>query len=127
MQDDNQLSYKEKRKMFLDNFERDKEIAEIRAQKYLKESKERNQRRRKDINQLVEKRQKEIQEKEKEEQNQKEKKIQQLKEKERANEQKQSKLNKEIMEKYKQFRKNNLDKKGKDYRYSQLYEKYKKK
>ena len=30
------------------------------------------------------------------------------------------------MEKYKQFRKNNLDKKGKDYRYSQLYEKYKK-
>ena len=126
MQDDNQLSYKEKRKMFLDNFERDKEIAEIRAQKYLKESKERNQRMRKDINQLVEKRQKEIQEKEKEEQNQKERKIQQLKEKERAIEQKQSKLNKEIMEKYKQFRKNNLDKKGKDYRYSQLYEKYKK-
>ena len=126
MADENQLSYKEKRKMFLDNFERDKEIAEIRAQKYLKESKERNQRMKKDINQLVEKRQKEIQEKEKEEQNQKEKKIQQLKEKERAIELKQSKLNKEIMEKYKQFRSNNLEKKGKDYRYSQLYEKYKK-
>jgi hypothetical protein len=55
---------------------------------------------------------------------QKEELIKKFKEKERAIELKQSKQNNEIMEKYKQFRDKNLEKKGKDYRYSQIYEKY---
>ena len=121
---DHILSNKEKTKLFIDNFERDKEIAEIRAKKYLKESKERSQRMKNDINQLIEKRKKEIEKKDKEEKIQKEELIKKFKEKERAIELKQSKQNNEIMEKYKQFRDKNLDKKGKDYRYSKIYEKY---
>lgn len=122
---DHPLSYKEKRKIFLDNFERDKEIAEVRAQKYLKESKERDQRMKNDINQIVEKRKKEIEEKDKEEKIQKEAIIQKFKEKEKALELRHSKKNNEIMEKYKSFRNKNLDKKSKDYRYSIIYEKFK--
>jgi hypothetical protein len=122
--DDHQLSNKEKRKVFLDNFERDKEIAEIRAKKYLKESKEREFRMKNDINQLMEKRQKEIEEKDKKDQKKKEEIIKKFKEKEKAIELKHSKQNIEIMEKYKQFRDKNLEKKGKDYRYSKIYEKF---
>ena len=122
---DHPLSYKEKRKIFLDNFERDKEIAEVRAQKYLKESKERDQRMKNDINQIVEKRKKEIEEKDKEEKIQKEAIIQKFKEKEKALELRHSKKNNEIMEKYKSFRNKNLDKKSKDYKYSIIYEKFK--
>ncbi len=122
--DDNQLSSKEKRKLFIDNFERDKEIAEIRAKKYLKESKEREHRIKNDINQLMEKRQKEIEEKDKKEKQKKEELIKKFKEKEKAIELKHSKQKIEIMEKYKQFRDKNLEKKGKDYRYSKLYEKF---
>ena len=122
---DHPLSYKEKRKIFLDNFERDKEIAEVRAQKYLKESKERDQRMKNDINQIVEKRKKEIEEKDKEEKIQKEAIIQKFKEKEKALELRHSKKNNEIMEKYKSFRNKNLHKKSKDYRYSIIYEKFK--
>ena len=124
IESDNILTNKEKTKLFIDNFERDKEIAEIRAKKYLKESKERSQRMKNDINQLIEKRKKEIEKKDKEDKIQKEELIKKFKEKERAIELKQSKQNNEIMEKYKQFRDKNLEKKGKDYRYSQIYEKY---
>ena len=48
---------------FIDNFERDKEIVEIRAKKYLKEKKERKKRLDNDLNQLAEKRKKEIEDK----------------------------------------------------------------
>ena len=122
--DDHQLSNQEKRKLFLDNFERDKEIAEIRAKKYLKESKEREFRMKNDINQLMEKRQKEIEEKDKKDQKKKEEIIKKFKEKEKAIELKHSKQKIEIMEKYKQFRNKNLEKKAKDYRYSKIYDKY---
>ena len=122
--DDHLLSNREKRKVFLDNFERDKEIAEIRAKKYLKESKEREFRMKNDINQLMEKRQKEIEEKDKKDQKKKEEIIKKFKEKEKAIELKHSKQNIDIMEKYKQFRDKNLEKKGKDYRYSKIYEKF---
>ena len=124
IESDNILTNKEKTKLFIDNFERDKEIAEIRAKKYLKESKERSQRMKNDINQLIEKRKKEIEKKDKEDKIQKEVLIKKFNEKERDIELKQSKQNNEIMEKYKQFRDKNLEKKGKDYRYSQIYEKY---
>ena len=49
---------KERVKDFINNFERDKEIIEIRAKKYFKEYKERNQRKQNDLNQLMEKRKK---------------------------------------------------------------------
>ena len=123
--EDQKLSNKEKRKLFIDNFERDREIAEVRAKKYLKESKERDQRMKNDINQIVEKRKKEIEEKDKEEKMQKQAIIQKFKEKEKALELRHSKKNNEIMEKYKPFRNKNLDKKSKDYNYSKLYEKFK--
>ena len=123
--EDQKLSNKEKRKLFIDNFERDREIAEVRAKKYLKESKERDQRMKNDINQIVEKRKKEIEEKDKEEKKQKQAIIQKFKEKEKALELRHSKKNNEIMEKYKPFRNKNLDKKSKDYNYSKIYEKFK--
>ena len=50
---------KDRVKDFINNFERDKEIIEIRAKKYFKEYKERNQRKQNDLNQLMEKRKKE--------------------------------------------------------------------
>ena len=122
--DDNHLTSIEKRKLYLQNFERDKEIAEIRAKKFLKETKEREQRMKNDINQIVEKRQKEMEEKDKKEKKEKEEIIKKFREKEKAIEIKQSKQNMEIMQKYKQFKDKKLDKKGKDYRYSKLYDKY---
>ena len=127
IEDDNKLTSQEKRKLFIINFERDKEIAEIRAKKYLKESKERKQRMKNDINQLIEKRKKEIEQKDKEEQKHKEEAIKKFKEKERAIEQMHAKKNIGIMEKYKPFREKKLEKKEKDYRYMQIYEKFKKK
>jgi hypothetical protein len=51
---------KEKIKNFLDNFKRDKEIIEIRAKKYYKESKEIQKRMQNDIKSLIEKKQKEM-------------------------------------------------------------------
>ena len=53
-----------KLKNFLDNFNRDKEIIEIRAQKYYQESKQIQQRMKNDIDLLVEKKKKEMKEKE---------------------------------------------------------------
>lgn len=47
-----------------------------------------------------------------------------LREKNRAVEQRHSKLNGEILERYKSFANKNLDKKGKDYVYSKVYEKF---
>ena len=126
VQEDQPLTNQEKKKIFINNFERDKEIAETRAKKYLKESKERDQRMKNDINQLMEKRKKEIEEKDNQEKKRKEEYIKHLKEKERAIELKHSKQNIEIMEKYKEFRTKKLEKKGKDYRYSKIYEKFKK-
>ena len=72
-EDNNKLTKREKLQNYKETFERDKEIIEARANKYLKETKERNKRLDKDINQLAEKRKKEIEKKEKDEQLKKEK------------------------------------------------------
>ena len=66
-------------KNFIDNFERDKEIIEIRAKKYLKEKKERNKRIANDLNNLAEKRKKEIEDKDKKEKEKQEKMVIKLK------------------------------------------------
>ncbi len=127
MENQKLLTNKEKVKEFLDNFERDKEIVEIRAKKYLKESKERDQRMQNDINQLIEKRKKEIEEKDKEEKNIKEEKLRKFKEQEKAIEQKQSKLSEEIFIKYKPYINQKPEKTKKNYLYNQRYENFLKK
>ena len=60
----NKETKKLKLKNFLDNFNRDKEIIEIRAQKYYQESKQIQQRMKNDIDLLVEKKKKEMKDKE---------------------------------------------------------------
>ena len=84
----NELTRKNKLKSFLNNFERDKEIAETRAKKYFQEYKQINKRMEKDIKQLTDKVKKELEEKEKEDKKKKEDLIQEFKKKERAIEQK---------------------------------------
>ena len=73
--DDEELKNKKEKnlKNFIDNFERDKEIIEIRAKKYLKEKKERNKRIANDLQQVAEKRKKEIEDKDKKEKEKQEK------------------------------------------------------
>ena len=51
---------KERVKDFINNFERDKEIIEIRARKYFKEFKERSQRKQTDLETRMKKREEEI-------------------------------------------------------------------
>ena len=51
---------KEKIKTFLDNFEKDKELIEIRAKKYQQESRKLTEKMRNDINKLIEKRKREF-------------------------------------------------------------------
>ena len=118
---------KERVKDFINNFERDKEIIEIRAKKYYKEYKERSQRKQNDLNQIIERMKKEIEEKEQETKKENEEIRKKFKEKEKAIEKKQSKQNEEILLKYKPFVNQKLDKSKKNYLYNQRYEKFLKK
>ena len=127
MEDHKTLTNKEKIKLFLENFERDKEIVEIRAKKYLKESKERGQRMQNDINQLVEKRKKEIEEKDKEQKAIKAQFFQKFKEDEKKIEKRQSKLNEGIILRYKPYMHQKAEKTKKNYLYSKRYESFLKK
>ena len=67
---DSNLNKKDKIKLFLINFEKEKEIAEIRAKKYSEESKKRKAKMKKDIDSIINKRKKEIDLKEEEEKKQ---------------------------------------------------------
>ena len=102
-EENNKISNREKLQLFCDNFERDKEIVEARAKKYLKEARERNKRLAKDINQLMEKRKKEIEQKEKDDELKKDEIRKNFIEKEKEREQKRLKVNQDMMLKYKQF------------------------
>ncbi len=124
MEEHQELSNKEKMRLFIDNFERDKEIVEIRAKKYIKESKERGQRMQNDINILVEKRKKEMEEKDKNEKKEREEIIKKFKEQEKAIEQRQSKLNEEIILKYKPYINQKLEKTKKNYLYNKRYQNF---
>ena len=125
VQDIEPMTMKEKRKLYLENFERERAIAETRAKKYFREAKNRNLRMQNDINQLMERRKKEIELKDKEAEKERMEIVQKFREKEKAIEQDRSKKNIEIMLKYKPFLDKSLDKKPKDYRYNQILEKYK--
>ena len=118
------MTMKEKRKIYLENFERERQIAETRAKKYFREAKNRNKRIQNDINQLMEKRKKEIEMKDKEAEKERMEIIQKFREQEKAIEQKRSKKNIEILMKYKPFLDKNLEIKTSEYRYKKILEKY---
>ena len=118
------MTMKEKRKLYLENFERERAIAETRAKKYFREAKNRNLRIQNDIKQLMEKRQKEIELKDKEAEKERMEIIQKFRQQEKAIEQNRSKKKIEIMLKYKPFLDKNLEKKSAEYRYNQILERY---
>jgi hypothetical protein len=126
MEEHQDLSKKEKVKLFLENFERDKEIIEIRAKKYLKESKEREKRMKSDLDKIVEKRKKAMEEEDKKSKMLKDELIKEFKEKEKVIEKKQSKINEEKMLKYKPYINQKLEINKKNYLYNKRYENYKK-
>ena len=108
---------KERVKDFINNFERDKEIIEIRARKYFKEFKERSQRKQTDLETRMKKREEEIEKKKKEmdERNLEAKK--KFKDDEIELEKKWTKMNQGILLKYKPFINELPKQKKQDYRY----------
>ena len=127
MEEQQTISNKEKFQEFLDNFERDKEIAETRAKKYLKEKSERNKRMKNDLDKIIEKRKKKMEEEDKKSKMEQEKFIKEFKEKEKALERMQSKRNEVKMLKYKPYINQILEQNKKDYLYNKKYENYLKK
>ena len=125
--EDSKISKKEKLENFQKSINRDKELIEKRAEKYLKESKERNKRLLNDIDKLVEKRKKEIEKKEKEDEQKKKELIDKFKEKEKKLEKELLEENKKIMETYMPYRLQKLGQKKTDYTYGKLEQKYKNK
>jgi len=118
---------KERVKDFINNFNRDKEIIEIRARKYFKEFKERSQRKQNDIEAKIKKREKEIEEKNKQINDQNEEIKKKFKDEERKLEQKWNKMNEEMLLKYKPYINNKNEKKKQEYRYYQSEKKFEKK
>ena len=121
---DNKFSKKEKLENYKQNFERDKELIEARAEKYLKEAKERNKRISQDMEQLVLKRKMEIEKKEKEDEQKKKEILDKFKEKEKNIERKRLNDKKKIMEKYMPYRQLKLETKLDEYTYAKLDKKY---
>ena len=121
---DQKFSKKEKLENYKQNFEKDKEIIKARADKYLKEIKERNKRMSQDMEKLVEKRKKEIEKKEKEDEEKKKQILDKFKEKEKEIERKRIKEKRLIMAKYMPYRKLKLETKEDDYTYAKLKKKY---
>lgn len=124
--DDEELKNKkqENLKNFIDNFERDKEIIEIRAKKYLKEKKERNKRIANDLQQVAEKRKKEIEDQDKKEKEKQEKIQIKLKRKAKEIEFKQSKEIGAKALKYKPYIHQKVDGTVKDYLFMKKYDNY---
>ena len=118
------LTKNEKIKSFKENFERDKEIIEERARKYLKETKERNKRLAKDIDQLAEKRRKEIEKKVKEDELKKEKLRKDFIEKEKAIEQERRKEKTKKILIYKPYINQKFEKTENDYLFGIYDKKY---
>ena len=110
-------------KNFIDNFERDKEIVEIRAKKYLKENKERNKNYFKNINQFEEKLRKEIKEKDREEKENQKQFVLKLRKQAKDLELNQSKKIQEQSLLYKPFIKEKNDK-SKNYLFMKQYQKF---
>ena len=111
-EENNETKRKENLQSFRDNFERDKEIIEARAKKYLQESQERSKRLANDIEQIVEKRKKEIEEKEKKDEQLKDEIRKKFIAQVKMTEQKRLHESKNMMIKYKPHLKDKPEKKG---------------
>ena len=109
---------------FIDNFERDKEIVEIRAKKYLKEKRERKKRLDNDLNQLAEKRKKEIEDKNIKQKQDQEKMILKLKRQAKEIEDKRSKEIGAQSILYKPYINGKIEGGIKNYLFKQKYDKY---
>ena len=121
----NELTSRRKKiKLFLDNFERDKEIAEIRAKKYYKESKQISQRMGKDIESILGKVKKELEEKEKEDKKKKLDLLENFKKKEKAIEQKRYKEYMKKASAFKNFIGEKPKLKNQDYLFNKNTEKF---
>ena len=120
----NELTRKNKLKSFIDNFERDKEIAEIRAKKYYKESKQISLRMEKDIQNIIGKVKKELEEKEKEDKKKKIDMLEDFKKKEKAIEQKRYKDYMKKASAFKNFIAEKPKLKIKDYLFNKKEEKF---
>ena len=111
-EENNETKRKENLQSFRDNFERDKEIIEARAKKYLQESQERSKRLANDIEQIAEKRKKEIEEKEKKDEQLKDEIRKKFIAQVKMTEQKRLHESKNMMIKYKPHLKDKPEKKG---------------
>ena len=120
----NSIPNKQRVRDFITNFERDKEIIEIRAKKYFQESKERDKRKQNDINQIMEKVKKEMEEKEKVNEEQNIELRKKFKEEEKKIEKKWNKKKEEIFLKYKPYMNQKSEKTKKNYLYNIRYEKF---
>lgn len=101
---------KERLKVYIENFEKDKELIESRAKKYYKEAKERKQRITNDLNNKADKIKKELNEKTKEEELKKAEILKKLKDQEKATVQKRTKINDEKANMFKPFLKKKIPK-----------------
>ena len=124
LDDDLNIKKQKNLKNFIDNFERDKEIVEIRAKKFLKENRERKRRLANDLNQLAEKRKKEIEDKDKKEKEDQEKMVNKLKRQAKEIENKRSKEIGAQSILYKPFINGKVDGGIKKYLFMQKYEKF---
>ena len=113
-------------KSFIDNFERDKEIVEIRAKKYFKESKERNKNYFNSANQFEERLKKEIIQKDKEDKENKKQFVLKLKKQAKDIESKQSKNVEQKSLLYKPFINQKINS-TKNYLFMKQYQKFIKK
>ena len=110
-------------KSFIDNFERDKEIVEIRAKKYLKEANERKKKYYNSINQYEQKIKKELDEKDKREKENKQQYVLKLKKQARDLESKHSKQTEEKSLLYKPYL-NQKNNNTNNYLFMKQYQKY---
>ena len=115
---------KENLKNFIENFERDKEIVEIRERKYIKEKNERKKRVEKDFNNLMEKRKKELEDKDKKEKEKQEKMVINFKKQAKEIENKRAKKIGGQYVLYKPFINAKIDGSIRNYFFMKNYEKY---
>ena len=124
---DNSTQKNERIKLFLENFEKEKEIAELRAKKYQEESKKRKEKMKNDLSVLIEKRKNEIDQKEEEEKKQSEEYLKKLKERDKETRLKIEKRKEEKLKglKVEDYIKEKLQTPEKNYLFFQKQEKYK--
>ena len=123
---DSNINKKDKIKLFLNNFEKEKEIAEIRAKKYSEESKKRKEKMKKDIDSILNKRKKEIDLKEEEDKKKSIEYLKKLKERDKETRLNIEKIKEEKFKglKIKEHIKDKINNNENNYLFNQLKEKF---